>query len=260
MGLKKNDLVFMHSGVIGLGLLEGGLDTITEAFLEVLSEGLLVIPTFTYSWCNGESYDPLKTECSPEKVGNYSQNAWKDSRFIRSSNPNFSVAALKNAHNLSMIKRVFDIGDSCFGRESVFDHMYQLTEEMDGYILLLGGAHSDAVFRTAFMHYAEEKVGVPSRYLKRFYNPDNSDEYVDQLARFMTEKEFKAVTGGNTDNYSFPIVSDYSLIGRELTKEGIIRNKTFGYSETRMVSIKIFCDFYEKKIIEYPDCCVQKKE
>ncbi|MCP4265435.1 MAG: AAC(3) family N-acetyltransferase [Candidatus Brocadiaceae bacterium] len=253
MGLKKNDLVFMHSGITGLGQLEGGSDTITEAFLEVLSEGLLVIPTFTYSWCKGVPYDLLETECLPEEVGSYSQNAWKDTRFVRSSNPNFSVAALKNRHNLSMIKRVFDIENSCFGRKSVFDHMCQLAEEIDGYILLLGGAHSDAVFRTVFVHYVEEKVGVPSRYLKRFYSPDNSNAYVDQLARFQTEKEYIAVTGGNTNKYSFPIVSDYSLLGSDLTKEGIISQKVFGYSETRMVEIKTFCNFLEEKLSKFPN-------
>ncbi len=51
----------------------------------------------------------------------------------------------------------------------------------------------------------------------------------------MTEKEYRSVAGDNTDKYSFPIISDYTLIGRDLTKEGILRHKAFGYSETRMV-------------------------
>ena len=80
--------------MIGLGQLENGLDTITEAFEEVLSEGLLVIPTFTYSWCEGKDFDPLTTQC-PNSVGGYSQKVWQDKRFVRSADPNFSVAALK---------------------------------------------------------------------------------------------------------------------------------------------------------------------
>ena len=88
----------------------------------------------------------------------------------------------------------------------------------------------------------------------------NSNEYIDQLSRFMTEKEYRSITGENTNNYSFPIISDYSLIGRDLTKEGIIRHKAFGYSETRMAAMRTFCDFFEKKITEYPDCCVQTNE
>ncbi len=242
----------MHSGVIGLGRLEGGFDVITEAFAEVLSEGLLVIPSFTYSWCKSEPFDPAVTEC-PKEVGSYAQAAWKDQRFARSRDPNFAVAALKNQFNQPLIEQMLDIGSSCFGKRSVFDHMYKIVKRRNGHVLLLGGAHSDAVFRTTFIHYVEENVGVPSRYLKKFHDPADHHKYVEQLCRFISLEEYQAVTGKTKCHYSLPIISDYSLLGEDLIKENLIIRKPFGYSETRMVPLKAFCDFIEGRLKQNPD-------
>jgi aminoglycoside N3'-acetyltransferase len=256
LNLKKDDLVFMHSGLVELGRLEKGLETITEAFSEVLSEGLLVIPSFTYSWCHGTAYDPNVTEC-PNEVGTYSKNAWKSGQFARSGNPNFAVAALKNNKNQGLIKRMFDNGRSCFGENSVFDLMYRFTAERGGYILLLGGAHNDFVFRCAFIHYVEEKVKVPSRYLKKFYNPDQSGEYVEQLCRYMSREEYESVNGSLETDYRFPIVSDYTRLGEDLIKSSFFVRKPFGYGASRMVSLRTFCDFLKEKLTVNADYCVK---
>ena len=258
LGINNDDIVFMHSGIVGLGRLENGLDTITEAFEEVLKEGLLVIPSFTYSWCKGETYDPRTTEC-PNEVGSYSQHAWKDKRFVRSGDPNFSVAALKNERNQGLIEEIFDIGISCFGKNSVYDHMYRVCSERHGHILLFGGAHSDFLFRCAFIHYVEEKVCVPSRFLKKFYNPQDRREYVQQLCRFLSKQEYAEVTGMESGDYSFPIISDYTALGTDLVKSGFFIKKPFGYSTSRMVPIRDFCDFLEFKLTEFPDYCVKSQ-
>jgi len=252
LGIKKNDLVFMHSGITGLGRLEQGLETITAAWQEVLPEGLLVIPTFTYSWCEGKPFDPLVSEC-PASVGSYSQHVWKDPRFVRSSDPNFSVAALKNALNGKIIEKMFKTGRSCFGTNSVFDHMVQLALDRDAYIMLLGGAHSDCVFRTTFIHHVEEKVGVPNRYLKKFYHPENKNDYVEQLVRFFSFEEYRQATGREDAAYDFPIRPDYALLGEDLIKDHLVVSKPLAYSRTRMVPLRAFCDYVERKLKDIPD-------
>ena len=72
--LEPEALVWLHSGVIGMGVVKGGVETITNAFEKVLASGALVIPTFTYSWCKGEPFDPKRSEC-PD-VGAYAEKAW----------------------------------------------------------------------------------------------------------------------------------------------------------------------------------------
>ena len=47
MDLESNALVWLHSGVMGLGLLNGGTEIITKVFDKILSDGSLIIPTFT---------------------------------------------------------------------------------------------------------------------------------------------------------------------------------------------------------------------
>lgn len=245
----------MHSSLIGLGQLDGGINAITEAFLEVLPEGLLVIPSFTYSWCKKEPFDPRKTECPPD-IGVYGRHALGDNRFVRSCDPNFAVAALRSGKNDKLIKRVLNIGKSCFGKKSVFDHMHQMARELNGYVLLLGGAHSDSVFRSTFIHYVEEKAKVPSRYLKKFYNPLDPRDYVEQLVRFISLEEYQQVNGTTLCPYRLPIKSDYARIGEDLIKEKIVIIRPYGYSQSRMVPINEFCDFLNDKFIQNPDYCV----
>ena len=85
--IPENSIVWLHSAIVGLGVIEGGVETITEAFSRILPSGALVIPSFTYSWCNSEVYDPSTSECP--LMGGYGKVAWKDERFKRNSNPNF---------------------------------------------------------------------------------------------------------------------------------------------------------------------------
>lgn len=248
IGLQPTDFVWLHSGVVGLGLLSSGIQTITNAFKGALYEGTLIIPTFSYSWCKNETFDPLKTEC-PD-MGSYASRAWKNKGFIRSLNPNFSVAALRNTSNTEFIKQIFSAGEekTCFGKGSIFDRMYQKTENTNGYIILLGGAHNDVVFRSTFLHYIEEKIGVPYRYKKKFYNPDLTDDYVEQYARFFSKEEYNKITGQDSI-YEFPVKEKYDQLGKDLVHDGLLIQVPFGYSKTRALCIRTFCDWLEKKLL-----------
>ena len=248
INLKNNDFVWLHSGVIGLGLLEKGIETITEAFEEVLSEGALFIPTFTYIWCENKVFDPLISECP--SMGSYASKAWKNSRFIRNNNPNFSVAMLRNSSNESLIEKVFTKGaeKSCFGKDSFFSNLHKLSKIKNGYIILLGGAFDDAVFHSTFLHYIEEKVGVPYRYLKQFYNPNNNQDFVEQFVRFLSEEEYLKVTGLRDSTFKFPIEEKYEKLGNDLINEKLITRIDFRYSTTRSINIRKFCDWLETKL------------
>lgn len=255
--IGPDELVFMHSGLVGLGIVEGGVQAITDAFAEILPKGMLVIPTFTYSWCKGEVFDLRKTEC-PSDLGGYAQHAWKDKKFARSSNPNFSVAALQNDYNEELIRQMFEVGRSCFGKQSVFDNMYQLCKKRRGHIILFGGAHSDVLFRTTFVHLIEEIQKVPYRYLKRFYEPVAKKEWVDQLVRFMSAEEYKRVRKIEPKlEYVFPVEARYQKLGNDLIKEKLIQVVPFAYSKTRKVDLKVFCDYLTDQMKSNPNYLLQ---
>ena len=254
--LESEALVWLHSGVIGMGVLNGGIVTITNAFEKVLASGALVIPTFTYSWCNRESFDPNRSEC-PD-VGAYAQEAWKDNRFIRNNNPNFSVAAMDNTDDGVVKNEICDVSTSstCFGKGSVFEKMWQISLDRPGYILLLGGAHNDVVFRTTFLHMVEEKVGIPYRYNKYFFNPnpEDKDDRVSQYVRYLSKEEYQSQNNKlPPPNLEFPIISKYNKLGQDVQNDGLLEKKKFAYSLSRLVPISRFCTWLMSKLEKEPN-------
>ena len=248
--LSANDSVFLHSGVKGFGLLEGGIMTILEAFRKTIPSGLLMIPTFSYSWCEGKIYDPLTTDC--KAMGSFGADVWKKPGFIRSTNPNFSIATISFQGNESEIQKLYDVDDTCFGEKSVFDNIYHRSLQKPTYIMLLGGAHNDCIFRCTFVHYVEEKVKIDYRYKKNFHNPANHDEFVTQFVRYLTGEEFENEKVKEFSEFTFPITHDYTELGDDLVSKRLIDIKPFGYSQTRMVRLNTFCDFLEKELKNNP--------
>jgi len=244
----------LHSGVIGMGVLNGGIVSITNAFEKVLTNGTLVIPTFTYSWCKEEPFNPKRSEC-PD-VGAFAEKAWKDDRFVRNNNPNFSVAVMDNSMGGLVKNEICDVttNRTCFGKGSVFEKMWELSLNRPGYILLLGGAHNDVVFRTTFLHMIEEKVGVPYRYNKFFYNPKSEIEKVGQYVRYLSKEEYLTQNDKlPPSNFEFPIISKYNKLGLDIQNDGLLLNKKFAYSQSRMVPINRFCTWLMSKLGKEPN-------
>jgi len=253
VSISENSMVWLHSGILGLGIIKGGVETITEAFSRVLPQGALVIPSFTYSWCNSDVFDPLTSEC-PD-MGAYGKVAWKDKRFKRNSNPNFSISVMDQTSD-KRVEKALTLDETkwtCFGDDSVFDQMYRLSSDLPGKIVLLGGAHNDVVFRSTFLHYVEEKIAVPYRYQKAFKNPQNSKEAVVQFARFMSQDEYDAANGNSALNFSFPIKERYLKLGEDLIKNKMLLQTPFGYSATKAISILTLCDWLENKLKKEPE-------
>ena len=159
-GVRRGDILFSHVGVGFLGLPQGEASALTaalileEAFTEVLGEeGTLIVPTYTYSFCNGEDYDP---DTTPSTVGQFTE--WFRTRpgVVRSLEPIFSVAARgARAHEL-----LHALPPDSFGDDSIY-----------GRLLRAGGSlcNIGVGFRYAtFVHFVEQLVGVPYRYKKKF--------------------------------------------------------------------------------------------
>ena len=50
MGLCSTDTVTIHTSMKAIGEVEGGADTVIDAFCESLDEGLFLVPTHTWSY------------------------------------------------------------------------------------------------------------------------------------------------------------------------------------------------------------------
>lgn len=92
MGIEPTDTVFIHSSMKAIGEVLGGADTVVDAFMEYLKDGLLILPTHTWRSMSEvhNVYDPIK---EPSCVGILTNLFMKREGVVRSLHPTHSVAA-----------------------------------------------------------------------------------------------------------------------------------------------------------------------
>jgi aminoglycoside 3-N-acetyltransferase len=130
-------------------LLAGVLEAVRE-----MGVGTVFFPTFTFSFCNNEDYDVRKT---PSRMGALNEYARRLPEAVRSRDPMMSVVALGRDANL-----VENLGKHSVGAESAFDRLHQ----KDGTRFLFLGALAAKCM--TYVHYVEERRGVPYRYNRDF--------------------------------------------------------------------------------------------
>ena len=113
----------------------------------------ILIPTFTYSFCEKKIFDIRK---SLSEVGDFSNICLKMKKFTRSRNPIFSFSTYNFKNDLKLINH-----NTCFGINSIFDHFQQ----KDGKIIVFGTSFEKSV---TFLHHLEELQQVSYRYYKNF--------------------------------------------------------------------------------------------
>ncbi len=160
VGIKKNDTLFIHSDVAAFGKI--GEITDKNAFLALLlnafkeavgSKGTIIMPTFTYSFCKHEPYSVQK---SPSTVGIFTEYFRKQKGVVRTLHPIFSAAVWGRKKN-----NFLKIGKDSFGNDSLFAALHRDNAR----IVVFGAPLKNSV---TFLHYIEQKYGVPYRYLKEF--------------------------------------------------------------------------------------------
>ncbi len=215
LGVKNGETVFVHSQLKFLGKIPPGLtrDEFTQGFIDALIEavgvnGNVIMPAFSYSYCKGEKYDPLNTLST---VGILTEAFRKKQGVRRSLDPIFSVAAYGPDQYFYT-----NVGSNCVGQGSIFEKLYLKNAQ----IIFIGER-----FDITYMHFVEQTVGVPYRYIKEFSGvtivnhrkiPSTVQYYVRDLdidPRYALEK-----------------------IAQSFDEEGILRQVPLGYSKLRMVS------------------------
>lgn len=178
-GLKEGDVVMVHSDIKVIGKIgdlrnrEEFLNSIVDAFMNVLGkEGTLVLPTFTYSFCENKTFDVRNT---PSSVGLLGEFVRKMPEAVRSVNPIFSCTAIGAKKN----ELLCDLSKNCFGQGSFFDKFHKLK----GKLLLYGRP-----FDVTYLHYVEKLFGVEYRYPKKFSGTiidEDGNKYEDNYEFFV---------------------------------------------------------------------------
>lgn len=156
MGIKPTDTLFIHSSMKAVGEVEGGADTVLDAFMEYLSEGLLILPTHTWAQMSAtyNVFDPRK---EPSCVGILTNLFMKRQGVYRSLHPTHSVAAY-GADAKEFVKGEENMTTSC-QRGGCYDRL----RDRHAKILLLGVNHA----RNTFIHGVEEWLDVPERFTEK---------------------------------------------------------------------------------------------
>jgi len=156
--IKPDDTIMVHgdAGIAAQYIYENDKDPIEGFFGELnsyISNGTILVPSFTYSATKGEIFDVSNT---PSEVGLFSEKFRLLDGVQRSQHPIFSVCALGKYSDYFTSAVV----DECFGEGTFFDRLYNQNVK----IVTLGCA----LERITFVHFVEQRLNVPYRYLKKF--------------------------------------------------------------------------------------------
>lgn len=169
MKIDRNGTLLIHSSMKSIGPVEGGADTVLDVFSEYMKDGLLVLPTHTWSYINAEN-PKFYVDKSPSCVGILTELFRKRPGVVRSLHPTHSVAALgKDA-------KEFVAGDEKWDTPCARNSVWGKLLDRKAQIMLLGVD----LRRNTFMHGVEEWVDIPGRltdYHEQLYTvlPDGTE-------------------------------------------------------------------------------------
>jgi aminoglycoside 3-N-acetyltransferase len=232
VGLESGDTVLVHSSFKSFGGVEGGPETVIRALLEVLGkDGTLVMPTFTFSFCEefnktGKGHFDVKE--MPSKMGIMTEMVRKMPGSLRSINPIYSVAVY--GKRASLLAEVTD--KNVFGRSSIFGKLYDL----GGKIMAIGLKYNDSM---TFFHYIEQMEGCDYRYAKNFSG------------------QIKASGKTYDDTFTMSvrhegIVTDVNPMGEVLEKNGIIKKTMIGLAEIKLMDARAVYEVTAREMKKNP--------
>lgn len=152
LGIDPAGTLLVHSSMKAIGPVEGGAETVLDAFIEYMAEGLLIFPTHTWETINETNniYDP---QTEPSCIGILSNLFLKRPGVFRSLHPTHSVAAIgKEAE--SYIRGEEKSRTAC-PRKGCWGKLYDRKAQ----ILFLGCSPK----KNTFIHGVEEWYDIPNR-------------------------------------------------------------------------------------------------
>lgn len=159
VGVVSGDSLFVHSDVATFGrplILDRSkfLGTLIDILREsVGGTGTIIMPTFTYSFCDGKIYDVAESRSTVGVLTEYFRTL---PGVVRTRHPIFSVAIQGPGAD-----EFVEVGMDSFDNDSIFGKLHT----RGGKILVFGAPFATSL---TFLHYIEETHGVPYRYMKEF--------------------------------------------------------------------------------------------
>ncbi len=234
LGLNEGDIVVFHSSLKSIGYVEGGANTVIEAFLEAVgNEGTVMVPTFSFNFADVEGAKPFHPAKSKSRVGLITDTFWRRADAIRSKHPTHSVAAIgKHAEYLTSNHET----TSAFGKKSPWGKLIKL----NGYVMLLGVGFNVC----SFFHAVEDILDLP------YYNIEREALIEDDYG-VVRKVKLPRSPEGHRDFYREPRKD--SKVKVRLMKTNIIKKGSVGEAQVFIVRSRDLIETLHKIIEEEPD-------
>jgi aminoglycoside 3-N-acetyltransferase len=152
LNIYREGTLLIHSSMKSIGNVQGGADTVLDVFSEYMKDGLLVLPTHTWSYINAGN-PKFYVNDSPSCIGILPELFRKRSGVMRSLHPTHSVAAL------GMDADEFVSGNEFFDTPCARGSSCGKLLDRKATIMLLGVT----LIRNTFIHGVEEWADIPGR-------------------------------------------------------------------------------------------------
>ena len=229
IGIKKGDTVMVHSSYKSLGGVEGGAETVIDAFLELVGHnGTILFPTFNFqSWTENHYFDINETS---SEMGIIGELARKRKDAVRTIHPIYSFAVLGKGK-----KKFLGCDDvEAFDDNSVFG----LFHKVDGMIVSIGLDFNNTF---SFHHHVEFKTGCNYRRIKNF-----TGIYVDYRGVSSLKTYSMFVRSLNSQTYIVPGMN-------ELLQKGVIKEVQVGKAKVHYASAINFFDNMAEIVKYHPE-------
>ncbi|AZS13388.1 AAC(3) family N-acetyltransferase [Paenibacillus lutimineralis] len=228
--IDRQGTLLVHSSMKSIGEVDGGADTVLDALSEYMQEGLLVLPTHTWSYINADN-PKFYVETSPSCVGILPELFRGREGAIRSYHPTHSVAAL--GEDAAEFVAGAELCDTPCHRESPWGKLL----DRQATIMLVGVD----LRRNTFIHGIEEWVDIPGRV---------TDSH-EQL--FVVLGDGTEIPVPSRRHYGLSWSEHFWKVEKILEREGAIRKIKFGDAVTWICDTVQMTDILTKMLHENPD-------
>jgi len=230
-GIRKNGTLLIHSSMKAVGSVDGGGDTVLDAFIEYMKDGLLLFPTHSWSDKNLQEgiYNP-KTEASC--VGILPNLFMKKERAIRSMHPTHSVTAI-GSRAQTYVLRDNDVHTPC-PRNGCFGGLY----DEDAQLLFLG-----ATLKTnTFIHSIEEWLNIPDR-----INPQSK-----KIKLLFEGEDVREIDYYGHHSTRGDVSKNYDKLLVPMLRMGIAKEVKIGDATSYVIEVKPMADWVVELLKENP--------
>jgi len=191
----------------------------------------ICVPTFTFSFCNGQDYC---VQTSASKMGAFNEYIRRMPGALRSVDPLLSTALIGEDRDV-----VAGCGNASIGEQSTFDKLHQRGGDVR--FLFMGTTVSECL---TYTHYVEERLNVPYRYNRAFTGKitDGDRTWEDTYTLFVRYKGVEP--------------SQDRMLEQELLKRGRLRRERCGASSISCISEPVAYETIVEHLSENVSCYI----